>query len=158
IGLRQDQRQRMQEIRKSHDDEVISAGRRLRQARAALDREIMSETYSEAAVHRATEELAQAQADKIRLDARIRSEVRGVLTPEQVGRFHVVEREIRQQMKQEQQQQEKQPDQQQRQQQQQGAMRFDSGTEMGFEDALELDAFAQEPLFDDEIDLVELLL
>ena len=101
IGLTPDQRFRMQEIRRTHDDEVISAGRRLRQARAALDRAIMNETYSEAAVQRATEELAGAQADKIRLDSRIRAQVRGVLTPEQVVRFHVVEREIRQQMRQE---------------------------------------------------------
>ena len=42
IGISPEQRMRMQEIRRNHDDEVISAGRRLRQARQALDRAIMS--------------------------------------------------------------------------------------------------------------------
>lgn len=99
IGLSADQRTRMQEIRRSHEDEVISAGRRLRQARQALDRAIMSEPYNEAEVRRATEALATAQAEKIRLDSRVRAQVRGVLTPEQVVRFHQLQREMRREMK-----------------------------------------------------------
>ncbi|MFL6277740.1 MAG: Spy/CpxP family protein refolding chaperone [Blastocatellia bacterium] len=100
LDLRPEQRMRMQKIRRSHDDEVISAGRRLRQARAALDRAIMSESYNEDAVRRATEELAAAQADKIRLEARIRSQVRGVLTSEQVLEFNRLQRELRREMQQ----------------------------------------------------------
>ena len=101
IGLTPEQRFRMQEIRRSHEDETLTAGRRLRQARQALDRAIMSEPYNEAEVRRATEALATAQADKIRLDASVRAQVRGVLTPEQVQRFHQLQREMRQQMQQE---------------------------------------------------------
>ena len=100
IGLTPDQHARMQEIRRGHDDEVIAAGRRLRQARRSLDLAIMSERYDEATVRRTTEELAAAQADKIKLDSKIRSEVRGVLTPDQVVRFHQLERQMRQEMKQ----------------------------------------------------------
>jgi Spy/CpxP family protein refolding chaperone len=100
IGLTPDQHARMQEIRRGHDDEVIAAGRRLRQARRSLDLAIMSERYDEAAVRRATEELAAAQADKVKLDSRIRAEVRGVLTPEQVIRFHQLERQMRQELRQ----------------------------------------------------------
>jgi Spy/CpxP family protein refolding chaperone len=107
IGLRPEQRMRMQEIRRSHEDELIGAGRRLRQARQALDRAIMSEPYSEAEVRRATEELAAAQADKVRLDANVRSQVRNVLTPDQVQRFHQLQREMRREMKEQQQEQEK---------------------------------------------------
>ena len=99
IGLTPAQRVRIQEIRQSHDDDVISAGRRLRQARQALDRAIMSETYSESEVRRATDALAAAQADKIRLDASVRAQVRGVLTSEQVQRFHQLDREMRRDMK-----------------------------------------------------------
>ncbi|MFP5260839.1 MAG: Spy/CpxP family protein refolding chaperone [Blastocatellia bacterium] len=99
IGLSAEQHQRMQEIRRSHEDEAITAGRRLRQARQALDRAIMSEPYDEAAVRRATEELAAAQADKIRLESRIRAQVRGVLTPDQVMRFHQLERQMRREMR-----------------------------------------------------------
>ena len=100
IGLTPDQHARMQQIRRGHDDDVIAAGRRLRQARRSLDLAIMSERYDEAAVRQATEELASAQADKIKLDARIRAEVRGVLTPDQVVRFHQLERQMRQEIRQ----------------------------------------------------------
>jgi len=98
IGLSPDQRMRMQEIRRSHDEEVITAGRRLRLARQALDRAIMSEPYNEAEVRRATDALAEAQADKIRLDARVRAQVRGVLTPDQVQRFNQLQRQMRREM------------------------------------------------------------
>jgi Spy/CpxP family protein refolding chaperone len=100
IGLTPDQHARMQEIRRGHDDELIAAGRRLRQARRSLDLAIMSERYDEATVRRATDELAAAQADKIKLDSKIRAEVRGVLSADQVVRFHQLERQMRQEMKQ----------------------------------------------------------
>ena len=102
IGLTPDQRLRMQEIRRSHEDEVIAAGRRLRQARQSLDRAIMSESYDEQQVRRATDELTAAQAEKIRLDATIRGQVRHVLTTDQVMRFHQLQRDIRRELKQQQ--------------------------------------------------------
>ena len=103
IGLTPAQRMRIQEIRRSHDDDVIAAGRRIRQARQALDRAIMNETYDESEVRRATETLAAAQADKIRLDSNVRSQVRGVLTSEQVQRFHQLQRDMRRDLRQQQQ-------------------------------------------------------
>lgn len=103
IGLTPAQRTRMQEIRRSHDDDVIAAGRRIRQARQALDRAIMNETYSESEVRRATEALAAAQTEKIRLDSNVRSQVRGVLTSDQVQRFHQFQREMRRGQKEQQQ-------------------------------------------------------
>jgi hypothetical protein len=63
----------------------------------------MNESYNEAEVRRATEALAAAQADKIRLDSNVRAQVRGVLTSDQVQRFHQLQREIRRDMKEEQQ-------------------------------------------------------
>lgn len=110
IGLTPAQRMRIQEIRRSHDDDVIAAGRRIRQARQALDRAIMNESYNESEVRRAIEALAAAQADKIRLDSNVRTQVRGVLTSEQVQRFHQLEREMRRDMReQKQREQEKEP-------------------------------------------------
>jgi len=103
IGLTPAQRMRIQEIRRSHDDDVIAAGRRIRQARQVLDRAIMNESYSESEVRRATEALAAAHADKIRLDSNVRSQVRGVLTPDQVQRFHQLQREMRRDLKEQQQ-------------------------------------------------------
>ncbi|HJQ23279.1 MAG TPA: periplasmic heavy metal sensor [Blastocatellia bacterium] len=133
LDLRPEQRMRMQEIRRSHDDEVISSGRRMRQARVALDRAIMSENYNEEAVRRATEELAAAQADKIRIEARIRAQVRGVLTNEQVIEFNRLQREMRREM------------QQQRREMQQERM------------GEPLNPPVRPPLEDDEIDLLALL-
>lgn len=103
IGLTDTQRMRIQEIRRSHDDDVIAAGRRVRQARQALDRAIMSESYNESEVRRATEALAAAQADKIRLDSTVRAQVRGVLTNDQVQRFHQLQREMRRDIREQQQ-------------------------------------------------------
>lgn len=107
IGISPEQRMRMQEIRRSHDDEVISSGRRLRQARQALDRAIMSEPFNEAEVRRATEALTAAQAEKTRLDASVRAQVRGVLTADQVQRFHQLQREMRREMREQQRDQQK---------------------------------------------------
>ena len=103
IGLTSDQRMRMQEIRRSHVDELAATGRRLRQSRQALDQAIMSEPYSEADVRRATEALAAAQAEKIRIDAAVRSQVRGVLTTDQVQRFNQLQRQLRREMREQQQ-------------------------------------------------------
>ncbi len=94
-----DQRTRMADIRRSHEDALISAGRRLRQARQALDRTIMNEQYDEALIRQRTEELAQAQAEMIRLQTRMRSQVRSVLTSEQVLKFNDLERRLRRQMR-----------------------------------------------------------
>jgi Spy/CpxP family protein refolding chaperone len=102
IGLTSEQRMRMQEIRRGHVDELAAAGRRLRQSRQALDQAIMSEPYSEADVRRATEALAAAQADRIRIDATVRSQVRGVLTPDQVQRFNQLQRQLRREMREQQ--------------------------------------------------------
>jgi Heavy-metal resistance len=102
IGVTSDQRMRMQEIRRSHDDDVIAAGRRLRQARLAVDRAIMSEPYSETEVRRAIDALAAAQAEKVRIDATVRAQVRGVLTPDQIRLFHQIQRQMNRDMKQQQ--------------------------------------------------------
>ncbi len=107
IGISPEQRMRMQEIRRSHDDEVVSSGRRLRQARQALDRAIMSEPFNEAEVRRATEALTAAQAEKTRLDASVRAQVRGVLTADQVQRFNQLQREMRREMREQQKDQQK---------------------------------------------------
>jgi Spy/CpxP family protein refolding chaperone len=95
IGLRPEQVTRISEIRRSFDDEVIASGRRIRETRRALDRAIMSERFDQESFDRHAEEHAKAQADNVRLQARIRAQIRGVLTPEQVIRFNELERKLR---------------------------------------------------------------
>jgi Spy/CpxP family protein refolding chaperone len=95
IGLTSQQQMRLMEIRRSREDELISAGRRVRQARRALEQAIMSEHYDEALIRRRAEELAAAQAESIKLQAQVRAEVRKVLTADQVRRYNELEREFR---------------------------------------------------------------
>ena len=101
IGLRPDQVARMNEIRRGFDDDVIASGRRIRETRRALDRVIMSERFDQELFERQAEEHAKAQADNVRLQARIRAQIRGVLTPEQVVRFNELERKLRRERREE---------------------------------------------------------
>jgi hypothetical protein len=95
IGLTPDQRFKLQEIRRDREDEIIAAGRRLRQARQRLEGEIWAERYDEERVKQAIEEVAAAQANKVRVDAYVRAQQRSVLTQDQVLRLLELQREIR---------------------------------------------------------------
>ena len=101
LGLTADQRNRLGEIRRNLDDEQISIGRRIRQARNALDRAIMSPNYNEALVRSYTEELAAAHADQIRFQSRLRLQLRNVLTNDQVIRLRQLEQDLRRQLREE---------------------------------------------------------
>src|SRR5262249_5193508 len=96
IGLNQEQQDRMVRIRNTHDDEIRSTGRKIREAQRGVDEAIMTPQYNEAEINRRIEDLAHAHADQVRLRQRIRAEIRQVLTPEQVMRFNQVQREIQQ--------------------------------------------------------------
>src|SRR5262249_18550859 len=74
IGLNTEQQERMARIRNTHDDEIVSTGRRIRQAQRGLDEAIMNPQYNEAEINRRIEDLAQAHADQVRLRQRIRAE------------------------------------------------------------------------------------
>ena len=95
LGVTPEQRLRMMEMKRSHDDEAIPIGRRIRQARNGLDRAIMSPDVDEALVKRYTEELAAAQADQVRFQSRRRVQMRKILTSEQVRRLLQLEQEQR---------------------------------------------------------------
>ncbi len=94
LSLTPDQRQRINGIHNSHQEEAIAVGRRLRQARQNLDRALWTENYNESLVKQFSEELAQAQADQIRLQFRVNAEIRGIITNEQIRRFRQKEREL----------------------------------------------------------------
>ena len=94
LGLTPEQRFKIADIHKAHEDEAITIGRRLRQARRNLDLALWNENYNEALVKQYSEELAQAQADQIRLQSRVNSEIRSAINPEQIRRFRLKEREL----------------------------------------------------------------
>jgi Spy/CpxP family protein refolding chaperone len=99
LNLTPAQQARVREIRQTHDDEAIAVGRRLRQARTALDRALMGEIYNEVIIKEYTDELIAAQAEQIRINARMRAEIRKTLTPEQVRRFIEKDKEIQRQIR-----------------------------------------------------------
>ena len=96
IGLNQEQQERMVKIRTAHDDEIVASGRDLRRAQRGLDEAIMNPQYNPAEVNRRIEQLAQAQAERVRVMQRVKAEIRQVLTPEQVMKFNQVQREMQQ--------------------------------------------------------------
>ncbi len=99
LGLSDEQRLRMADIRQNNEENIIIAGRRLRQARAQLDRAIMNENFDEKFIEARIEELVAAQAEVTRLQTRIRAQLRSVLTPEQVTRLKTLEREMRERLR-----------------------------------------------------------
>jgi Spy/CpxP family protein refolding chaperone len=96
IGITQEQLRQIRQIRRNNDDQIVAVGRRLREARRALEQAMIKEPFDEALVKRRAEELAQAQAEAVRLQAEIRAQIRKILTPEQVNRLMELEREYRQ--------------------------------------------------------------
>jgi Spy/CpxP family protein refolding chaperone len=100
IDIKPEQQAQIRQIGQSHDDEIRAAGRRVRQARLALDRSLMSEQFNEADVNRLAEEFAAARADQIKMEARVRTEVRKVLTNEQIQKFNQLQQQIRQRQQQ----------------------------------------------------------
>jgi Spy/CpxP family protein refolding chaperone len=100
IDLKPEQQAQIRQISQSHDDEIRAAGRRVRQARLALDRSLMSEQFNEGEVNRLAEEFAAARADQIKMEARVRTEVRKVLTNEQIQKFNQLQQQIRQRQQQ----------------------------------------------------------
>ncbi|MCI0489644.1 MAG: hypothetical protein L0229_23900 [Blastocatellia bacterium] len=99
IGLTADQRLRMENIHRRFEDDIIASGRRVREARRALESAIMSEDFDESLINQRVEALASAEADRVRMQARRRAQIRSVMTSEQIRRFNQFERRLRRQMR-----------------------------------------------------------
>lgn len=100
LNLTPAQQLQVRDIRDAHDRQAIAVGRRLRQTRNALDQALMGDVYNEVIIREYTEELVAAQAEQIRINARMRAEIRKILTPEQVRRFIEKDKEIQRQIRQ----------------------------------------------------------
>jgi Spy/CpxP family protein refolding chaperone len=99
LNLTPAQQMRVKEIRDAHDEEAVAVGRRLRQARNALEQALMGEIYNEVIIKEYTQELIAAQGEQIRINTRMRAEIRKILTPEQVRRFIEKDKEIQRQIR-----------------------------------------------------------
>lgn len=101
LNLTESQWQRMGEIQRSYDPDITAAGRRVRLAKRALDEAIMNRRSDEAEIDRLSESLAAAQSDSIKVNSRMRTEVRNLLTQEQVSRLNQLMREFQQKQREE---------------------------------------------------------
>jgi Spy/CpxP family protein refolding chaperone len=95
LGITSEQQGRMRTIYQEHQDEIASANRKVRQARQSFQQAIMSEQLDEGLVNKRIDDLAAAQMDQVKNQARLTAELRKVLTPDQVVKFNELQRQIR---------------------------------------------------------------
>jgi Spy/CpxP family protein refolding chaperone len=75
LQLSDSQREQVQTIRQSREDELKAIGDRVHQARQALDAAIAAESFDEGLIRTRAAELAQVEADVTVVQARIRHDV-----------------------------------------------------------------------------------
>jgi len=83
LGLSADQTQQVQGILANHKAELNAEFDRLKTAKSALFDAVHADTFDESAVRAAAANVAQVEADLAVSRAKMASEVRGVLTPDQ---------------------------------------------------------------------------
>ena len=92
LDLKPDQIQKIRLINAELKDERQAAGLRLRQAQRALNEAIESPTPNESLIEQRSREVAEAQANTIRLRSLTEARVLQVLTPEQRVRLREMQR------------------------------------------------------------------
>ncbi len=83
LNLSDAQKDQVKAIVESHRDEMRSAGDRARTAHEALDAAINADTFDEATIRARSNDVAAVDADMVVMQARLRSEVFQILTPDQ---------------------------------------------------------------------------
>lgn len=84
VDLTDAQREQVRTIMEAHKDELAQVGTRLREAHRALGAAAEAEPIDEAAIRSASTAVATALADEAILRAKVRAEVSGILTAEQL--------------------------------------------------------------------------
>jgi Spy/CpxP family protein refolding chaperone len=80
------QREQLKGIMDSHRDEFTQVGDKMRAAREAMGALVDAEVIDESAIRAKSVDVAAAEADAAILNAKVRAEVFGILTPEQVAK------------------------------------------------------------------------
>jgi protein CpxP len=83
IELNDTQRDQVRTIMESHRAEFDAAGSKLRDAHRAFAEAVEAASIDESAIRSASANVAAAMADEAILRAKVRTEVQGILTPEQ---------------------------------------------------------------------------
>ena len=99
LGLTDAQLQQVRTIMESHRDEQKAIGDRMRDARKALQDAIEADPLNEGAIRDAAAAVGAIDADAAVLQAKIRTEVFALLTPEQVKKAKELRSEMENRMK-----------------------------------------------------------
>jgi protein CpxP len=99
IDLTDAQREQVRAIMESHRDEQKAIGDRMQAARKALHEAIAADAVDEGAIRAKAGEIGAVEADAAVLQAKIRAEVFGILTPEQAAKAKAFRSQMEQRMK-----------------------------------------------------------
>ena len=99
LDLTDAQREQVKAIMESHRDEQKAIGDRMQAARKALHEAIAADTFDETAVRAKAAEIGAVEADAAVLQARIKSEIFAILTPEQVKKAKDLRSQMENRMK-----------------------------------------------------------
>jgi protein CpxP len=99
LDLTDAQRDQVKAIMESHRDEQKAIGDRMQAARKALHEAIAADTFDEAAIRAKAAEIGAVEADAAVLQAKIKSEVFAILTPEQVKKANQLRSNMENRMK-----------------------------------------------------------
>jgi protein CpxP len=87
LDLTDDQRAQLKSIAQSHRDEFRAAGEKARAAHDGMQALLDADTIDEAAIRAKSAEIANAEADVMILNAKVRKESMQVLTSEQLAKL-----------------------------------------------------------------------
>ena len=87
VELTDAQKEQLRSIRESHKQEFEQVGARLREAHQGLATAVDAQTVDEATIRARSTTLATALADEAILRAKVRAEVQGILTAEQLQKM-----------------------------------------------------------------------
>jgi protein CpxP len=87
LDLTDDQRGQVQKIHEAHQAEFKQVGEKMRAAREGFRALVEADTLDEAAIRAKSVEVAAAEADAAILNAKVRAEVKGILTDEQLQKM-----------------------------------------------------------------------
>lgn len=87
LDLTDAQREQVRAIMQSHQAEFKQVGEKMRAARDGMHALVNADTLDEAAIRAKATEAAAAEADAAILNAKVRAEVKGILTAEQLEKM-----------------------------------------------------------------------
>jgi Spy/CpxP family protein refolding chaperone len=90
LKLNEDQIMRMSQLRRRSMDAYIDLETQIRQKRQALERAIFSESFNEEETKQLADELARLEGQRVMMRSRIQSQLRQMLTPDQIRTYNEI--------------------------------------------------------------------